>query len=127
MLYISTFGRLSVTADGRPVAGAASQPRRLALLAMLACAGDRGLTRDKLIAFFWPDADEERARRGLSQAIYALRQDLGSEEALVGTKDLRLDPDLIASDVAEFEAAIGGSDWERAAARYGGPFLDGFH
>ncbi len=127
MLYISTFGRLSVTADGRPVAGAASQPRRLALLAMLACAGDRGLTRDKLIAFFWPDADEERARRGLSQAIYALRQDLGSEEALVGTKDLRLDPGLIASDVAEFEAAIAGSDWERAAARYGGPFLDGFH
>ena len=44
---------------------------------MLACAGERGLTRDKLIAFFWPDADEERARRGLSQAVYALRQDLG--------------------------------------------------
>src|SRR5262250_938300 len=47
LLYISTFGRLSVTDDGRPVAGAASQPRRLAVLAMLCCAGERGLTRDK--------------------------------------------------------------------------------
>ena len=127
LLQINTFGRLSVTDDGRPVAGAASQPRRLALLAMLACAGERGLTRDKLIAFFWPDADEERARRGLSQAVYALRQDLGSEEALIGTKDLRINPDLITSDVAQFEAAIAASAWDRAASCYAGPFLDGFH
>lgn len=127
MLYVNTFGRLSVTDDGRPLAGAASQPRRLALLAMLACAGDRGLTRDKLLAFFWPDADDERARRGLSQAIYALRQDLGSEEALSGTKDLRLNPELVTSDVGEFAAAVAASDWARAASRYGGPFLDGFH
>jgi len=94
---------------------------------MLACAGERGLTRDKLIAFFWPDADEERARRGLSQAIYALRQDLGSEEALIGTKDLRINDEVITSDVAQFEAAIAASAWDKAAECYGGPFLDGFH
>ncbi|HEX2451499.1 MAG TPA: BTAD domain-containing putative transcriptional regulator [Gemmatimonadales bacterium] len=127
MLYLQTFGRLAVTAEGQPLAGAASQPRRLALLAMLACAGERGLTREKLLAFFWPDADEERGRRGLSQAVYALRQDLGNEEVIVGSKDLRINSDVLRSDVAEFGAAGSGGQWERAAALYAGPFLDGFH
>ncbi|HET8625034.1 MAG TPA: BTAD domain-containing putative transcriptional regulator [Gemmatimonadales bacterium] len=127
MLYLQTFGRLAVTADGQPLAGAASQPRRLALLAMLACAGERGLTREKLLAFFWPDADEERGRRGLSQAVYALRQDLGNEEVIVGSKDLRINGEVLRSDVAEFGSAGTGGQWERAAGLYAGPFLDGFH
>ncbi len=127
MLYLQTFGRLAVTAEGQPLAGAAAQPRRLALLAMLACAGERGLTREKLLAFFWPDADEERGRRGLSQAVYALRQDLGNEEVIVGSKDLRLNTDVLRSDVGEFAAAGSGGQWERAAGLYAGPFLDGFH
>ncbi len=127
MLYLRTFGRLAVTAEGQPLAGAAAQPRRLALLAMLACAGERGLTREKLLAFFWPDADEERGRRGLSQAVYALRQDLGSEEVIVGSKELRLNAEVVRSDVAEFGAAGSGGQWERAAGLYAGPFLDGFH
>jgi Tol biopolymer transport system component/DNA-binding SARP family transcriptional activator len=126
-LYLQTFGRLAVTADGQPLAGAASQPRRLALLAMLACAGERGLTREKLLAFFWPDADEERGRRGLSQAVYALRQDLGNEEVIVGSKDLRVNSDVLRSDVSEFGAAGSGGQWERAVGLYAGPFLDGFH
>ena len=127
MLYLQTFGRLVVTADGQPLAGAASQPRRLALLALLACAGERGLTREKLLAFFWPDADEERGRRGLSQAVYALRQDLGNEEVIIGSKDLRINSEVLRSDVAEFAAAGSGGQWERAAGLYAGPFLDGFH
>jgi Tol biopolymer transport system component/DNA-binding SARP family transcriptional activator len=127
VLYLQTFGRLAVTAEGQPLAGAAAQPRRLALLAMLACAGDRGLTREKLLAFFWPDADEERGRRGLSQAVYALRQDLGNEEVILGSKDLRLNADVLRSDVADFAAAASGGQWEKAAGLYAGPFLDGFH
>jgi serine/threonine-protein kinase len=115
LLYLQTFGRLAVTAEGQPLAGAAAQPRRLALLAMLACAGDRGLTREKLLAFFWPDADEERGRRGLSQALYALRQDLGNEEVILGSRDLRLNADVLRSDVADFAAAASGGQWEKAA------------
>jgi DNA-binding SARP family transcriptional activator len=112
---------------GRPVAGAAAQPRRLALLAMLGVAGERGLTRDKIIGFLWPDADEERARRALTQALYALRQDLGSEEAFLGVKDLRLNPEIISADVVEFRAAMAAGALERAVELYRGPFLDGFH
>ena len=128
MLRITCLGQLSVLDDkGHAVAGAAAQPRRLAILALLARAGDRGITREKLIGYLWPDSDEERARRLLSQAVYMLRRDLGSEEAIAGTRDLRIGSEVITSDVAEFEAAIGARDYERAAALYAGPFLDGFH
>jgi DNA-binding SARP family transcriptional activator len=128
VLRITCLGQLAVTnADGQPLAGAASQPRRLAILALLARAGERGITREKVIGYLWPDSDEERARRLLSQAVYALRRDLGSEDAIVGVRDLRLGTDVIASDVAEFQTAMQAHDYERAAALYGGPFLEGFH
>ena len=85
MLRIKCLGQLTVLReDGQPLAGAASQPRRLAILALLARAGDRGITREKVIGYLWPDSDEERARRLLSQAVYMLRRDLGSDDAIVG-------------------------------------------
>lgn len=127
MLRINVLGGLFVTGEGRPLSGAAAQPRRLALLALLAVAGDRGATRDALIAYLWPDADEERGRRALTQALYALRRDLGSDEALLGLKDLRLNPDQVTSDYAEFHDTLAAGDLERAAECYRGPFLDGFH
>src|ERR671920_182952 len=67
------------------------------------------------------------ARRSLNQAIYALRQDLGSEDALLGTRDLRLNRERVTSDVAELEQARAEGRHEDAAALYTGPFLDGFH
>ena len=126
MLRINALGGLTLLRDGAPITGEAAQPRRLALLALLARAGARGLTRDKVLALLWPDTEEERARRTLSQALYALRQGIGSDAAITGTGDLRLDPDVVTSDVAEFEAAVREGAHERAAALYGGPFLDGF-
>lgn len=127
MLRIRTLGGLGVQADGHPLAGATAQPRRLAILAVITRAGDRGVTRDKLISLLYPDSDEERARRALNQALYALRRDLGSDEAIGGVQDLHLNRDLIGSDIAEFEAACASDRLDRAAALYGGPFLDGFH
>ncbi len=126
-LRIITFGTLCVRRDRSTLAGAAAQPRRLALLAMLARAGDRGVTREKLTALMWPDSDDEHARRAITQSIYALRQELGADETIVGVKDLRLNPELITSDVAEFTAAVRASRPEDAASLYAGPFLDGFH
>ena len=114
-------------ADGNVVAGAAAQPRRLAVLALLARAGRAGVTREKILALLWPDEPEDRARRSLNQAVYSLRRDLGSDDALLGAKDLRLNVDLIDVDVMEFEDAIRSGDSDRAVALYGGPFLDGFY
>ncbi len=113
--------------DGQRLTGAASQPRRLALLALVAGSGEQGMTRDRLLGMLWSETDEERARKGLNQALYALRQEMGGDEVFLGSRDLRLNSELVISDVAVFSGAIKSGQLERAAAEYIGPFLDGFH
>ena len=54
------------------MAGSAAQPRRLAVLVMVARGGKRGTTRGKLLEVLWPDADDEQGRRVVTQALYAL-------------------------------------------------------
>jgi DNA-binding SARP family transcriptional activator len=75
----------------------------------------------------WPDADDERGPRALAQALYALRKDLGVDDMIEGSRELRLDPALVSSDVGEFTSAMSRGDDARATALYAGPFLDGFH
>jgi DNA-binding SARP family transcriptional activator len=78
------------------------------------------------MTLLWPEVDEERARRNLAQAVYALRQELGDNALQGGTWDLRLDAAVLASDIGEFELADNSGALEQAAALYQGPFLDGF-
>ena len=127
MLHLHLFGAPSVRAGGLPVGGAAAQPRRLALLALLARAGDRGITRDKVIGTLWPEQDEEKSRRALTHALYALRRDLGSEDAIEGSRDLRFNPALVTSDLADFLLARAEGRLGDAVAAYAGPLMDGFH
>src|SRR3712207_2360641 len=75
---------------GEPLSGAATQRRLLALLATLAVAGEAGLSRDKLVALLWPDADEERARHSLTQALYAARRATGVDDLFLTGGDVRL-------------------------------------
>src|SRR5438105_5400011 len=127
LLHLKTFGGLSVASNGVPVSGAAQQRKTLALLALLAAAGRTGLSRDKLVAYLWPEADAEHARGLLKQACYALRRDLDEPDLLLGTTQLRLNADVITSDVQAFEAALERGDAAQAAEFYAGPFLDGFY
>src|SRR6266571_3071324 len=126
MLELRTFGGLSIKDDGAPITGAATQRKTLALLALLAAAGKNGLSRDKLIAYLWPESDAEHGRNLLNQACYALRRDLRERELLVGASELRLNPDVVRSDLEAFEAALRRGDAEAAVSAYRGPFLDGF-
>ncbi len=127
MLHLKTFGGPSVDIGGLPGTGAAQQRKTLALLALLAAAGDRGLSRDKLIAFLWPETDAEHGRRLLKQACYALRRDLHAPELFLGSIHLRLNPAVISSDVGSFAAALEVNDPARAVSSYTAPFLDGFY
>ena len=126
MLELRTFGGLSITDDGAAISGAATQRKTLALVALLAGTGKSGLSRDKLIAYLWPESDTEHGHALLKQACYALRRDLGAPELFLGAKDLRLNPDVIASDLWRFEDALRRGDAETAVRAYAGPFLDGF-
>jgi DNA-binding SARP family transcriptional activator len=121
---LKTFGGLDlVGADGSPSLPESAQ-RRLVLLALAAEAGERGLPRDRAIAFLWPEADEEHARRSLNQLRYTLRREVGTDP-LIGTLTLRLDPEVASSDIEQFRAAIAAGDVQRAAALHVAPFLDG--
>ena len=71
MLQLKVLGGLSVHRDGRALSGALAQPRRLAILALLARGGKAGVPRDRLISTLWPDIEEERARHTLNQTLYA--------------------------------------------------------
>src|SRR6266545_5025654 len=127
MLFLKTLAGLSVEVDGAPGTGAAQRRKTLALLALLAAAGNRGISRDKLIALLWPDSDTEHGRNLLKQACFALRRDLRAPELFLGTFELRLNPDAIASDIHRFEDALDRGDRAQAVALYARPFLDGFY
>ncbi len=112
--------------SGTPLGGHAAQRHRIALLALLARSPERGVSRDKLLAFLWPESDPDRARNLLNVSVYVLRKALGEDALLSGADHLRLNPEAIRADVAEFEAALQEGERERATASYEGPFLDGF-
>src|SRR5438128_96940 len=126
MLELRMFGGLSLKDGGAPITGAAAQRKTLALLALLAAAGRNGLSRDKLIAHLRPETDTAHGRNLLSQACYALRRDLREREAFLGTSELRLNPDIVRSDLEAIEAALQRGDADGAVQAYTGPFLDGF-
>ena len=126
MLRLNTFGGLVLQQDGQLHTGPASQRRRLGLLAVVAAAGPRGVSRDKLLALLWPDSEAEAARHSLYQAVHAIRRSAGSDEIFLGGTTLQLNPQLITSDVGEFEEAVETGSHEQAVRLYRGPFLDGF-
>src|SRR5919197_3825732 len=61
MLRLRVLGNPSVEGSTGPVGGAAAQRKSLALLALLAPAGERGVSRDKLLAYLWPECEPEKA------------------------------------------------------------------
>src|SRR5678815_4386282 len=127
MFRLATLGGLRLDGGAGPLVGAATRRRPLALLALIAAAGPRGMTRERLIGLLWSDRDEAQARHVLAQSLYALRKDLGADELLLNGGALRLNPAVVTSDVQEFTAALDAGDRERAIALYHGPFLDGFY
>ena len=125
MLPLFTLGGLALRSSVRPEAGALASVHELAILARVAAAGERGLTRAKLVGCFWPERDERHARHSFSQALHQLRQQLAVDELLVGTEMLHLNPAVVTSDVGDLQAALARRDADTAVALYTGPFLDG--
>ncbi len=97
----------------------------MALLALAAAAGRRGISRDRVLGLLWPESEEEQARHTLSQTLYSLKRDTG-RDWIVTTPELRLDQ-AISSDVGDLERALEAGDHETAAGLYTGVFLDGFY
>jgi DNA-binding SARP family transcriptional activator len=127
MLGLRTFAFLEFEGTDRPFTGAAVRPRPLALLVMVALAHSRGISRDTLLAYFWPESDSEHARNCLKQTLFTLRRDVDGNLFLADRGFLRVNPAVLTIDVLEFDAAWTRCAYGDAVALYRGPFLDGFH
>jgi TolB-like protein/DNA-binding SARP family transcriptional activator/Tfp pilus assembly protein PilF len=127
--HLRLFGSPSIENDGAGgslLTGRVAQRHRLALLALIAMAPGQRLSRDKLIAYLWPESDPERGRNLLKVSSYVLRTALGEGALLSEGDDLRLATDVVRVDAADFESALGRADHAQAVALHRGPFLDGF-
>jgi DNA-binding SARP family transcriptional activator/TolB-like protein len=127
MFHLRTFGGLALQREGTALDPGNAQRKTLALLAVLASAGAKGIGRDKLMLLLWQESDEDRARGALKQMLHTLRRQLGSADSILGTAELRLNPELIESDVSRFRTALETGESEAAVSLYHGPFLDGVH
>src|SRR5215218_7516177 len=98
MLQLQLFGGCALLSDGEPLTGTVVQRRRLALLALLGLSPGSAVSRDKLIAYFWPEDDRESARHFLSDSLSTIRKGIGKEAVLSAGEDIRLNVEFIGSD-----------------------------
>lgn len=129
MYELTTLGSLDlVGADRGSVRTLLAQPKRLALLIFLVVeAPGSFVRRDTLLALFWPEADESRARGSLRQALQFLRRALGDESVRArGEDEVGIDAARVRCDAVAFRAERDAGRFERALRTYGGDFLAGF-
>lgn len=142
-LRIELFGGLRLTAGGE-VPTEISGQQTGALLAHLALNLHRNCARDEILARIWPEEKEEDSRPRLRQSTYSLRKLLeeppfNCSGCLIANRtSLRLNDELITTDVDAFESALGEaakstdaatrlSHLARAVELYRGPLLPGFY
>jgi TolB-like protein/DNA-binding SARP family transcriptional activator/Tfp pilus assembly protein PilF len=126
---LTTLGALDLRGlNGRVVQPVLAQPKRVAVLIYLALARPRGMhQRDSLLALFWPERDQQSARKALRQALYFLRAALG-EAAIITIGDGEVGvSEQVWCDVVAMEHALEEGRLEAALAFYRGDLLPGFH
>lgn len=128
MIRLRTLGSVDLrTREGAQIQSVLRQPKRLAILLYLALEGPVFHRRDRLLALFWPESDEEKARGSLSQAVFQLRAALG-KDAIVsrGDDEIGLATHVVWTDAREFEQCLKAGRSEDAMALYHGELLPGF-
>lgn len=127
MFQFNVLGGSALEGPDGPVSGRAAHKRRLALLAVLAVARGRTISRERLLGLLWPDSPTQPARHLLSESLSVLRRELGEDVFVCRGDDLVLNREVVACDLDAFEAAVDRGDLVEAVALYLGPFLDGFY
>jgi DNA-binding SARP family transcriptional activator/TolB-like protein len=122
LIRVDVLGGLRVLRDGRELRALATQPRRAALLALLAV--ERECARERVLDVLWGERDPERARRALNQTVYELRRQLGEQAIEVRGERIAV-ASLVQTDVGIFQQAAQNGDLAAALEIYRGPFLDG--
>lgn len=131
MIELRVLGPISLKrSDGSEVTQLLSQPKRLALTAYLAAPPPYGgrcyHRKDMLVAMFWPELDQQRARAALRNALYFLRSCLGANVLRTrGDEVVGLDSDELWCDLDSFDVAVRIRDQATALQLYRGDVLEG--
>jgi DNA-binding SARP family transcriptional activator len=99
--------------------------KALLVVAILATRPGYAARRLDLAELLWPEADRSRALRALRQALFFLSRH-ADEILLRDEATVRLDTEVLAVDVWEFDRAVAAADHARAIALYHGRFAAGF-
>src|SRR5579862_5131032 len=143
VIRLSLFGGLSLTHPDGSRAELPSQ-QSPALLAYLALNNRNAVSREAVLAIFWPDSEPDKARQNLRRCLHYLRNLLekppfASGGVLLATRtSIHLAPRAVWIDVVEFEAALDAASrtndrtrridlLRRAAELYRGDLLPGFY
>ena len=128
---IAFLGKISATREGATLSRFESS-RTVALLARLALFPRRTHPREELCELLWPEVDPEIARTRLRHTLRTLRGPLeaGLPAGSVIVADrtaVRINPDAVTTDVAEFERAVKQKDFDAARKLYAGELLPGLY
>lgn len=131
MIHLEVLGRaeLSVVSGDDAPEPVTPQPKRFALFTYLALARPRGFQRrDSLLALFWPESTEDRARNALNQSLHTLRSSVG-EDGLVsrGREEIGVAQERLRCDAVEFDETFEADRFGDALDLYRGELLKGFH
>ena len=132
VLAIHLFGAPRIFQDDRPLRVTRRKSR--ALIYYLAGRGGR-VTRDQLLAFFWPDLDRTAAQQSLRTTLHGLRKALG-DALLIEDSTVALAPE-VAVNSRQLEAGLArarragpapdAAALSAALELYQGDFLEGFN
>lgn len=117
------------SSDGADVDALLRQPKSVALLAYLATPRPGSWhRRDVLLATFWPELSQTRARAALRSALHLLRRHLDDGTIRTrGDDEVALDAERLTTDVAAMLDDVAARAHDRAVARYAGPLLPGLY
>ena len=87
-------------------------------------AGDKGMSREEILAHLWPERETESAGHTLNQLLNFQRRHCGNPDLFAGRDTLHLQPLQVESDVQVFEAALKAGRLAEAVEVYQGEFLD---
>ena len=125
MIQLGFLGGFAATQDDRHRPELTARRRAIAVLAL--ASGEMGISRDRVLAFLWPEFDTDHARNNLKQVVFTLRTLLRPDIFVPHGTMLILDPAVVTIDVRAFDRCFDAGQFTDTVKCYAGPLLEGFH
>jgi DNA-binding SARP family transcriptional activator len=137
MLSIKMFGQMNISNNGVSIADKLSK-KLMALICLLVLNANREVSREKIIAYLWPDSAEESARYNLRYNLWLVKKliplDANEQSFILITKDscrinkqYRFQCDKMRIDDFDIQGESSVEELIQLKALFKGEFLEGFY